>query len=263
MDTRLTTIGMETTAMKQVWSSDCYSFNEVLTRPKIGNPSPPLIWVNGTTKTKTDESFSSSSSSSTEMIVSLCGIILSVVILNLVIKMRDFYSSFHCVVSMFKSFLQFLSCSCTSREANSITTTSTVADQFRVLPRDHETESNDHRNLSILELRKMIEGISLCNLLGTSSCETQENLSADKIAGVFEEEEPSLKEVKEAFDMFDENKDGFIDAKELGNVLFSLGFIKELASEEECKRMIKVFDENLDGRIDFNEFIKVMERSFC
>ncbi|KAK8537589.1 hypothetical protein V6N13_096595 [Hibiscus sabdariffa] len=69
-------------------------------------------------------------------------------------------------------------------------------------------------------------------------------------------------EVKEAFDVLDENNDGFIDADELRNALLSLGFIKE-SEEDDCQRMIKGFDDNSDGRIDLNEFLKVLERSFC
>ena len=75
------------------------------------------------------------------------------------------------------------------------------------------------------------------------------------------EEEPSLEEVKEAFHLFDENTDGFIDAGEIKKVLHVLGFVR--ASESECKRMIKTFDHNGDGRIDFEEFVKLMEDSFC
>ena len=79
---------------------------------------------------------------------------------------------------------------------------------------------------------------------------------------MFEDQEPSLEEVKQAFDVFDENKDGFIDARELQRVLYILG-LKEARELENCKKMIRNFDENQDGRIDFNEFVKIMENSFC
>ncbi|KAK9188953.1 hypothetical protein WN944_020358 [Citrus x changshan-huyou] len=78
---------------------------------------------------------------------------------------------------------------------------------------------------------------------------------------LFEEKEPSLEEVKDAFDVFDENKDGFIDALELQRVLCILG-MKEGFQLENCKKMIKTFDENGDGSIDFKEFVKFMESSF-
>lgn len=69
-------------------------------------------------------------------------------------------------------------------------------------------------------------------------------------------------EVKEAFDLFDENGDGFIDAEDLKKVLDAMGFT--VASEvDECRRMISGYDKNGDGRLDFEEFAKLVERSFC
>ncbi|OMO82509.1 Calcium-binding EF-hand [Corchorus olitorius] len=85
----------------------------------------------------------------------------------------------------------------------------------------------------------------------------------DEFAEIFEEEEPSLEEIKEAFDVFDENKDGFIDATELQRVLRCLGIKGKLVKLEDCSRMIKIADEDEDGRIDFNEFVKFMETCFA
>lgn len=87
-------------------------------------------------------------------------------------------------------------------------------------------------------------------------------LSSNDLLDMFEQEEPRLDEVKEAFGVFDENKDGFIDASELQRVLFVLG-LKERANIEDCRKMIGAFDENADGRIDFNEFVKFMENTYC
>ncbi|CAL0312234.1 unnamed protein product [Lupinus luteus] len=72
------------------------------------------------------------------------------------------------------------------------------------------------------------------------------------------EKEPSLEEVKEAFNVFDENKDGFIEAKELQRVLRILGLENNLM---QCQRMINVVDQNGDGQIDQNEFEKLIENS--
>ncbi|KAF8408116.1 hypothetical protein HHK36_007258 [Tetracentron sinense] len=88
----------------------------------------------------------------------------------------------------------------------------------------------------------------------------QERLGLDEVSVLFAEKEPSLEEVKEAFDVFDENRDGFIDARELQRVLCSLGF-REGSEVEECRKMIETFDENGDEQIDFNEFVKFMENS--
>ncbi|KAE8734508.1 putative calcium-binding protein CML30 [Hibiscus syriacus] len=84
---------------------------------------------------------------------------------------------------------------------------------------------------------------------------------SDELCRLFEEEEPSLEELKEAFDVFDVNKDGFIDAQELQRVVCVLG-LKEGLKIENCNKMINKFDVNSDGRIDFQEFVKLMEITF-
>ena len=53
----------------------------------------------------------------------------------------------------------------------------------------------------------------------------------------------------EAFRIFDQNNDGFIDRSELKNVMKRLG---NNLSEESITRMIKDADKNGDGLIDFN-----------
>ncbi|PWA63391.1 EF-hand domain pair [Artemisia annua] len=78
------------------------------------------------------------------------------------------------------------------------------------------------------------------------------------ILSVFDDEEPTLEEVKVAFDVFDENSDGFIDEYELRNMLCKLGE-QENAMSKECRNMIKGFDVNGDGLIDFDEFVRLME----
>ncbi|XP_057768658.1 probable calcium-binding protein CML46 [Salvia miltiorrhiza] len=85
---------------------------------------------------------------------------------------------------------------------------------------------------------------------------------------LFEEESPSLREVKEAFDVFDANRDGFIDAAELHNVLCCLG-LREGLTQHDCARMIGLLDEDGDGdgdgdaRIDFDEFVRFMDNALC
>ncbi|KAE8661336.1 putative calcium-binding protein CML30 [Hibiscus syriacus] len=91
--------------------------------------------------------------------------------------------------------------------------------------------------------------------------ELNKSLGCEEISGLFEEE-PSLEEVKETFDVFDVNRDGFIDAEELQRVLCVLG-LKQGLKLENCIKMIQTFDEDGDGRIDFQEFVKLMENSFC
>ncbi|CAL9123121.1 unnamed protein product [Musa acuminata var. zebrina] len=90
----------------------------------------------------------------------------------------------------------------------------------------------------------------------------KEETASDEISSLFEEREPSLEEVKDAFHVFDENNDGYIDAGELQRVLLKLGFTEGLELDA-CMSMITIYDENHDGKIGFTEFVKLMEISFC
>lgn len=87
-------------------------------------------------------------------------------------------------------------------------------------------------------------------------------IDSDDLSVMFDEKEPSLVELKEAFCVFDANGDGFIDPRELQRVLCNLGF-REGLNMNACKQMITAYDKNGDGRIAFNEFVEFMENSFC
>ncbi|GAV61710.1 EF_hand_5 domain-containing protein [Cephalotus follicularis] len=121
-------------------------------------------------------------------------------------------------------------------------------------------EKKDDANLYRHEVEMLMGKLGL--FCSPESEELPQFLGSNELSGLFEEKEPSLEEVKEAFDVFDENRDGFIDARELQRVLCILG-CKEGSVLENCNRMIKTFDQNGDGRIGFNEFVKLMENSFC
>ncbi|KAE8680967.1 hypothetical protein F3Y22_tig00111356pilonHSYRG00027 [Hibiscus syriacus] len=64
--------------------------------------------------------------------------------------------------------------------------------------------------------------------------------------------------LKEAFDVFDRDKDGLITVEELGSVLSSLG-LKEGHQVEDCREMIRKVDVNGDGMVDFDEFRTMMK----
>ena len=67
--------------------------------------------------------------------------------------------------------------------------------------------------------------------------------------------DPKTKELKEAFTMFDRDKDGLINYIELGNVLKSQGFAP---TNQELLEMIADDDENEDDKINFEEFLILM-----
>ncbi|XP_027078523.1 caltractin [Coffea arabica] len=62
-------------------------------------------------------------------------------------------------------------------------------------------------------------------------------------------------EIREAFELFDTDNSGTIDAKELNVAMRALGF--EL-TEEEINRMIAEVDKDGSGAIDFDEFVHMM-----
>lgn len=65
-------------------------------------------------------------------------------------------------------------------------------------------------------------------------------------------------ELKEAFDVFDKDKDGLISVEELGVVLCSLG-LREGTKVEDCKEMVKKVDRDGDGMVNFDEFKRMMK----
>lgn len=121
-------------------------------------------------------------------------------------------------------------------------------------------DKNDESNVCREDVEMVMKRLGL--FCSSESEELKDSMSSDELSQLFDEKEPSLEEVKEAFNVFDQNRDGFIDAKELQRVLCKLG-LKEGYELESCRKMIRTFDENGDGRIDFNEFVKFMENNFC
>ncbi|PKU71850.1 calmodulin-like [Dendrobium catenatum] len=63
------------------------------------------------------------------------------------------------------------------------------------------------------------------------------------------------KELREAFNIFDKDQDGFISAAELRQVMANLG---QKLSDEELNEMISQIDMDGDGQISYDEFVKRM-----
>ena len=64
-------------------------------------------------------------------------------------------------------------------------------------------------------------------------------------------------DMREAFNVFDQNGDGFITVEELRSVLVSLG-LKQGKTVEDCKKMIWKVDVDGDGMVNFKEFRQMM-----
>lgn len=67
-----------------------------------------------------------------------------------------------------------------------------------------------------------------------------------------------LAEIKEAFDMFDKNKDGSITTKELGKAMRELG---AKPTKKELKKFIKDIDKDGNGKIEWAEFLEFSTRT--
>ena len=67
--------------------------------------------------------------------------------------------------------------------------------------------------------------------------------------------EEQRQEIKEAFDLFDTDGSGTIDAKELKVAMRALGFEPK---KEDIKRMISELDVEGNGVIEFNQFLDLM-----
>lgn len=66
-----------------------------------------------------------------------------------------------------------------------------------------------------------------------------------------------LKEYRDAFDMFDRDRDGSITSKELSNVMRNL--VRDI-SDAEIKQIIQEVDIDGNGIIDFEEFVVMMNK---
>eukprot|EP00761_Pharyngomonas_kirbyi_P003511 gb/GECH01003515.1/.p1 GENE.gb/GECH01003515.1/~~gb/GECH01003515.1/.p1 ORF type:complete len:152 (+),score=58.33 gb/GECH01003515.1/:1-456(+) len=126
-------------------------------------------------------------------------------------------------------------------------------------------DKNGDGRISSSELRKVMESIGLnpkteelndmikeVDIDGNGMIEFQEFLvlMSRKLKSSDSEEE-----IREAFRMFDKNKDGFISEEELKQVMRAIG---EELSDEQITEMIKEADSNGDGQIDFDEFLRMM-----
>ncbi|XP_043701817.1 probable calcium-binding protein CML18 [Telopea speciosissima] len=66
-----------------------------------------------------------------------------------------------------------------------------------------------------------------------------------------------MKELKDAFDMYDKDQNGLISVNELHMVLKSLG---EKCTIQDCSKMITSVDADGDGNVNFEEFKTMMTK---
>lgn len=69
--------------------------------------------------------------------------------------------------------------------------------------------------------------------------------------------EPNLLEIKRVFQVFDENKDGFIDMRASENPLWARSVLKEGSQLKECRRI-----GDGDELLDYDKFVAFMNQVF-
>ncbi len=79
------------------------------------------------------------------------------------------------------------------------------------------------------------------------------NQQAKRVRNELTEEQ--RQEIKEAFDLFDSESSGVIDAKELKVAMRALGFEPK---KEEVRRILQEIDKHGDGMIKYDEFLDIM-----
>eukprot|EP00092_Neocalanus_flemingeri_P031331 GFUD01034027.1.p1 GENE.GFUD01034027.1~~GFUD01034027.1.p1 ORF type:complete len:149 (+),score=63.81 GFUD01034027.1:209-655(+) len=62
-------------------------------------------------------------------------------------------------------------------------------------------------------------------------------------------------ELREAFKIFDRNRDGYIDMKELKKVVAMLG---TMLTKEEVEEFMAEADKDGNGKLDYDEFVKML-----
>ncbi|XP_078506644.1 calcium-binding protein 5-like isoform X2 [Lissotriton helveticus] len=80
--------------------------------------------------------------------------------------------------------------------------------------------------------------------------------------GIAENRQPEQSEnpteisgLKEAFQEFDKDKDGYITCKDLGNLMRTMGY---MPTEMELIELSQQINMNLGGRVDFEDFVDLM-----
>lgn len=86
-------------------------------------------------------------------------------------------------------------------------------------------------------------------------------LDIDEFAQMYNsimDEQDEDEDMKEAFNVFDQNGDGFITVDELRSVLSSMG-MNQGRTVEDCRAMINNVDGDSDGRVSYHEFRAMMK----
>ncbi|KAG6589633.1 putative calcium-binding protein CML27, partial [Cucurbita argyrosperma subsp. argyrosperma] len=164
-------------------------------------------------------------------------------------------------------------------DSNPITSSNSDADQI-AKPKPsgllHENEelrkvfdrfdSNGDGRISITELDSVLKSLGsaipyeeLRGVMEDLDYDKDGFINIDEFAAFCKEpmasDEAGLSELRDAFDLYDQDHNGLISHSELHLVLTRLGINYSI---EDCQRMIHTVDSDGDGNVNFEEFRKMM-----
>ncbi|KAK1423104.1 hypothetical protein QVD17_18399 [Tagetes erecta] len=130
-------------------------------------------------------------------------------------------------------------------------------------------DTNNDGKISSSELINVMKAIGsdtsdeqLNQMMKTIDADCDGYINFNEFVGFFKQnaadEDEQMKELHEAFQMYDLNKNGLISATELHQILSRLG---ENCTVEDCVKMIQSVDSDGDGFVDFDEFKKMMTKN--
>ncbi|NXH15041.1 CABP1 protein, partial [Bucco capensis] len=148
-------------------------------------------------------------------------------------------------------------------------------DQHQLSDRDGEEAEEDfffsHRQGSSRESLKLSEGASplskSSSKYSTKSSGSDRSVEADPLfqqlhpmlSSVFGQDRElrpeEIEELREAFKEFDKDKDGFINCRDLGNCMRTMGY---MPTEMELIELSQQINMNLGGHVDFEDFVELM-----
>ncbi|KAK1371906.1 Calcium-binding protein CML24 [Heracleum sosnowskyi] len=138
-----------------------------------------------------------------------------------------------------------------------------IADITRVF---HKFDANSDGKISAGELSNVILSLNsstspdeITAIMTEIDADRDGFISLEEFAGFIASGTENVEgELKEAFELYDINKNGLISSSELGEILTRIG---ESVTEKDCVKMIESVDEDGDGFVNFEEFRTMMSRS--
>ncbi|KAL8110953.1 hypothetical protein AgCh_026643 [Apium graveolens] len=138
-----------------------------------------------------------------------------------------------------------------------------LADITRVF---HKFDANSDGKISAAELSAVILTLNsstspaeIAAMMTEIDADRDGFISLDEFAGFLSAGSDNVEgELREAFELYDINKNGLISSSELGEILSRIG---ENVTEKDCVRMIESVDEDGDGFVNFEEFKTMMSRN--